>query len=390
MNRQDLQNRLSDLQRKVDKMKNDFPTQDFRTSYLEIERIRKEIGELTKGIGDYVVSFESRYEPNLHQFKNDYSQALNLLWIDLNELIHQEYKFNSNNKNLVEILSPCITLFVGLLPIAALCSAIILFFYLSNLGLANVFPLIVYDIGLIPIISLCLILILFFVWGFILFSVFNDKNHKIQYLLFCIVVFGISVVGFLILTQNTIISLTCAVLWTIIILGLSILKKKMKKNKDFRENIFIDLFSVVLLCGIISIGVLIASELNAKNNQPMGTIFLVSRITESDTKIFKFNTNFSKNLNASEKIFLAQMFRDESPQERKVEINYARCQPVDDYLVGHLMIKTKNIHVLCPVGKELSKNQTIGQFCYQFSAGGDFGDDLIDVTAICQAPPKQK
>lgn len=383
MNRQDLQNKLSDLKRKVEKIKNDFPTQDFRISYLEIEKIRKDIREETEALIKYV----AEYETNLSRFKKGHLENLKLLEIELNELIHQENKFNDENKNLVEVLSPWITLFVGLLPIAALCNAIILFFYLSNLGLINVFPLVIYDIGLIPIVAFAIILMIFFGLGFFGIEFLNQRFLYWKLFGISIVVFFFSLLGFYLISENWKIGGIAGLFWAALVVLFSWLRNKINESKNFRDAKWIHLILFLVFLIVIWLVLWFSSIVKTQHEQPLSQVFVSSRITEPDIKIFKFNINFSKNLNENEKMSLAQMFRDER-EKSKVEIHSAKCQPSEDYLIGHLMVKTKNIHVLCPVGKKLSEKQTIGEFCYQFSAGGAFGDDLIDVTGICKKTEK--
>lgn len=388
MKKQYFEYRIIDLNEKVEQVKTHFLTQDFRTSYLEIEQIRVQISEIYHEIKQYERSFESRYEPNLSGLKQECTTKLDKLNLDLNKLINQEDGFNYGNKNFAEIVSIWVTLFIGLLPIAALFNALILYYYLNHLGLINVFPLIIYDIGLIPIVAFTIILMMFFGFGFGI----EFPNQKFRYWkLFgiLIVVCFFSLLGFYLISENWKIGGIAGLLWAVLVMLFSWLRNKINESKNFRDAKWIHLILFFVFLIVIWWVLWFSSIVKTQHEQPLSQVFVSSRITEPDIKIFKFNTNFSKNLNESEKKHLAQMFRDER-ENSKVEIHSAKCQPSEDYLIGHLMVKTKNIHVLCPVGKKLSEKQTIGEFCYQFSAGGAFGDDLIDVTAICQAPPKQK
>ncbi|QMT30338.1 cation:proton antiporter family protein [Alysiella filiformis] len=388
MKKQYFEHKITDLKWKVERVKIHFLKQNFRISYLEIEQIQTQISELRNEIKQYTCSFESRYEPNLVELKQECTTQLDKLSLDLNKLVNQEDGFNYGNKSFAEILSPLVTLFIGLLPIAAFFNALILYYYLNHLGLINVFPLVVYDIGLIPIVAFSIVLMIFFSFGFAI--EFPNKKFRYWKLLgIFIVVYFFSLLGFYLISENWKIGGIAGLLWAALVVLFSWLRNKINEFKNFRDVKWIHSILFIVFFIVIWWVLWFSSIMKTQHEQPLSQVFVSSRITEpdTDTKIFKLNINFSKNLNENEKMKLAQMFRDKR-EKNKVEIHSAICQSNDDYLIGKLMIKTKNIHVLCPVGKELSEHQTIGKFCYQFSAGGAFGDDLIDVTAICQVPTK--
>ncbi|WP_162146486.1 hypothetical protein, partial [Kingella kingae] len=176
-----------------------------------------------------------------------------------------------------------------------------------------------------------------------------------------------------------IVVIICGIVWLLLCIQLNNIYKNIKFQKRYGEIKYLNLVKLIILGGLMMINV----SFSQSNKSIFNNIYRMVRISESDIKIFKLNPNFQKNLTELENQKLTSLFKANINSQLKFHENVCQSK---NYLVGNLVIKTKNFQILCPADKNLDekKKEKIGDFCYQFSAGGSLGDDLIDVTLICK------
>ncbi|MDK4577083.1 hypothetical protein QG044_10155 [Kingella kingae] len=372
--KESLEAKLEELQHKVNELKNNFSIKSYREVHYETNKLKNEIFD---GY-DNLEKFKNNSFEEINKFTELYSTKLNDLSIELNDLIHQENEFNK--KSYLEMITYFASIFLAFVPILLVASSLSLFLHLNHLGLVNLFPLIVTDIGFIPIITITLTVGLCFLPSFI--PLLEDKNKLFKSgVNFIIHIFRyiFSSLSFFLFSNNYIVVLICGIVWLLLCIQLNNIYKNIKFQKRYGEIKYLNLVKLIILGGLMMINV----SFSQSNKSIFNNIYRMVRISESDIKIFKLNPNFQKNLTELENQKLTSLFKANINSQLKFHENVCQSK---NYLVGNLVIKTKNFQILCPADKNLDekKKEKIGDFCYQFSAGGSLGDDLIDVTLICK------
>ena len=313
-----------------------------------------------------------------------------LSWEELIDKINlvENLNENQNKKTNLETMALLATIILGSLPILSFSGLIILYIYLSQLNLDDIFMDVGSDIGGIWFFiaaGIFIVLTQFLFPGYALSygdvflkeykSIEKKKGLSKEFLrlgfslpLLCLYLLGFifSLLGFSSLYDENI-AFFSAVFWVLVIGGLHWLKSKNnKKNhlKKFLPVIMLLLFFIPLF----SIPKLVKPEAEMK----LEPIARVIRFKQKDYAFFKLNQNFFERTGVAQDDlqFLKQKYQ--SPSELKRQSN-------DLYLYGKIWVNAKNIKIFYPAkiitnkeGRQTVQDidaASVGDTCIQLQAG---------------------